>query len=169
MISPAPDLMNLLTDLSSALNRLAIPVIFYEIYTHTLTIATMKKSILFLLVSSAVILACNSSSNSSAKTDSAAAPAPTAADSKGLELIGSSDCTTCHRLHKEAAGASIGPSYSEVAAKYSPAADTTVDRLVHKIIAGGSGVWGTVPMTPHPALPPADVKEMVTYILSLKN
>jgi cytochrome c len=56
-----------------------------------------------------------------------------------------------------------------VAAKYSPAADTTVDRIVNKIIAGGSGVWGTVPMTPHPALPPADVKVMVTYILSLKN
>lgn len=130
----------------------------------------MKKAILFVLVCSGAILACNSS-GSSTKTDSAAtAPAtPAVADSKGLELIGASDCTTCHRLHKEAAGASIGPSYSEVAAKYTPAADTTVDRLVHKIITGGSGVWGTVPMTPHPALAPADVKEMVTYILTLKN
>jgi cytochrome c len=130
----------------------------------------MKKTILFLLIFSGLILACNSGGSSS-KTDSAAAApaAPAAADSKGLELIGASDCTTCHRLHKEAAGASIGPSYSEVAAKYSPAADTTVDRLVQKIIAGGNGVWGTVPMTPHPALAPADVKEMVTYILSLKN
>jgi cytochrome c len=130
----------------------------------------MKKTILLLLTCSGVILACNSGGSSS-KTDSAAtAPAaPAAADSKGLELIGASDCTTCHRLHKEAAGASIGPSYSEVAAKYSPAADTTVDRLVHKIITGGNGVWGTVPMTPHPALAPADVKEMVTYILTLKN
>jgi len=130
----------------------------------------MKKTILFLLICSGTILACNSGGSSS-KSDSAAATpaAPAAADSKGLELIGASDCTTCHRLHKAAAGASIGPSYSEVAAKYSPAADTTVDRLVHKIISGGSGVWGTVPMTPHPALAPADVKEMVTYILALKN
>ena len=130
----------------------------------------MKKTILFLLISSGLILACNSGGSSSKTDTAAAAPAaPAAADSKGLELIGASDCTTCHRLHKEAAGASIGPSYSEVAAKYSPAADTTVDRLVHKIISGGNGVWGTVPMTPHPALAPADVKEMVTYILSLKN
>jgi cytochrome c len=132
----------------------------------------MKKAILFLVVSSATILACNSSGSSSAtKTDTAtAAPAPVSATSeKGLELIGASDCTTCHRLHKETAGVAIGPSYSEVAAKYAPAADTTVDRLVHKIIAGGSGVWGTVPMTPHPALEPADVKDMVAYILSLKN
>ncbi len=132
----------------------------------------MKKTILFLFIGSASILACNSGSSSGSKNDSAAAPAaapPAAASEKGLELIGASDCTTCHRLHKEAAGASIGPSYSEVAAKYSPAADTTVDRLVHKIISGGTGVWGAVPMTPHPALAPADVKEMVTYILSLKN
>jgi cytochrome c len=132
----------------------------------------MKKTILFLVIGSASILACNSGSSSATKSDSAAtpaAPAASEASDKGLELIGASDCTTCHRLHKEAAGASIGPSYSEVAAKYSPAADTTVDRLVHKIITGGTGVWGAVPMTPHPALAPADVKIMVTYILSLKN
>ena len=97
---------------------------------------------LFLLICSGAILACNSSGSSSAKTDTvAAAPAPAIADSKGLELIGASDCTTCHRLHKETPGASIGPSYSEVAARYAPAADTTVDRIVHKIISGGSGVW----------------------------
>jgi len=130
---------------------------------------------LFLLIGSASILACNSGSSSGSKSDSAASPAApvaapaAAASDKGLELIGASDCTTCHRLHKESAGASIGPSYSEVAAKYAPAVDTTVDRLVHKIISGGAGVWGVVPMTPHPALAPADVKEMVAYILTLKN
>jgi cytochrome c len=131
----------------------------------------MKKVIFFLVIGSAAILACNSSGSSTTKTDTVAAvPAPVpAASEKGLELIGASDCTTCHRLHKETTGVSIGPAYSEVASKYAPAADTTVDRLVHKIIAGGSGVWGAVPMTPHPALAPADVKEMVTYILSLKN
>jgi cytochrome c len=132
----------------------------------------MKKAILFLVIGSTCILACNSGSSSGSKSDSAVAPAAppaAAASEKGLELIGASDCTTCHRLHKASAGASIGPSYSEVAAKYSPAADTTVDRLVHKIISGGAGVWGAVPMTPHPALTPADVKEMVTYILTLKN
>jgi cytochrome c len=131
----------------------------------------MKKAILFLLIGTSTIMACNSSGSSTqAKTDTvAAAPAPAAAAPKGLELIGASDCTTCHRLHKEAAGASMGPSYSEVAARYSPAADSTVDRLVHKVITGGSGNWGTIPMTGHPGVPPADIKEMVTYILSLKN
>jgi cytochrome c len=132
----------------------------------------MKKAIFFLFVGSAAVFACNSSGNSTEpKKDTAtAAPPPvSAADAKGLELIGASDCTTCHRLHKDAPGASLGPSYSEVAAKYSPAADTTIDRLVKKVISGGSGVWGTSPMTPHAALPPEDVKVMVTYILSIKN
>jgi cytochrome c len=132
----------------------------------------MKKIILAFFCSSMIIAACNSGGSSSKASDSSSttpAPAPEATASKGLELIGASDCTTCHRLHKDAPGASIGPAYSEVAAKYPSAADTTVNRLVHKIIAGGSGVWGTVPMTPHPALSEADVKEMVNYILSLKQ
>jgi cytochrome c len=107
-----------------------------------------------------------------ANTDTAAAttaaPAATAASDKGLELIGASDCTTCHSLHK-GTGSSIGPAYEDVAAKYSPAADTTVNRLVKKIMTGGSGVWGTTPMTPHPALNQDDVHTMVTYILSLKK
>ncbi len=134
----------------------------------------MKKLILILFCGSVALAACNSGGSSSKSADSsstAVTPAPEAAapTEKGLELIGASDCTTCHRLHKESAGATIGPAYSDVAAKYAVAADTTVDRLVHKIIAGGSGVWGTVPMTPHAALPVSDVKEMVTYILSLKK
>ncbi|HEV3221723.1 MAG TPA: c-type cytochrome [Puia sp.] len=131
----------------------------------------MKKTILFLIVASATVMACNSSGSSSGKSDSAVtAPAAVpAASEQGLELIGASDCTTCHRLHKTDPGSNIGPYYSQVAAKYAPAADTTVDRLVHKIITGGNGVWGAVPMTPHPALTPADVKVMVTYILSLKD
>jgi cytochrome c len=135
----------------------------------------MKKAILVLLCGyAATMMACNSSGNSSSKssdssTTTTPAPEASASSEKGLELIGASDCTTCHRLHKEAAGASIGPAYSEVAAKYSPAADTTINRLVQKIMNGGSGVWGAVPMTPHPALTASDVKEMVTYILSLKK
>jgi cytochrome c len=132
----------------------------------------MKRIILAFLCGSVAIVACNSGGSSSKATDSAATTtaAPVSSDSeKGLELIGASDCTTCHRLEKDAPGASIGPAYSDVAAKYAPAADTTVNRLVHKIITGGSGVWGTVPMTPHAALSEADVKVMVNYILSLKK
>jgi cytochrome c len=105
----------------------------------------------------------------SATTTPAAGSSGNAEADKALDLIGASDCTTCHRLNKNAGGASIGPAYSDVAAKYAPAADSTVDRLVKKVISGGSGIWGTVPMTPHPTLKPEDVKTMVTYILTIKQ
>lgn len=136
-----------------------------------------SKQLVAVFSSALLLSACgnNSDTKAPATDTTAAAPATAPATSstasdKGLELIGASDCTTCHKLNKDAtSGASIGPAYSEVAAKYSPAADTTVDRLVKKVISGGSGVWGTVPMTPHPSLTPQDVKTMVTYILSLKK
>jgi cytochrome c len=131
----------------------------------------MKK--LFVILSCSILAsACgNSGDKTAASKDSASAGAPTStSNDKGLELIATSDCTTCHRLDKSSTtGATIGPAYSEVAAKYSPAADSTFDRIVKKIITGGSGLWGAVPMTPHPAIPEADVREMVKYILSLKK
>ena len=130
------------------------------------------KKVFIILSASLLIIACGNSGDTKStdnKDSAATKPALAAADTKGLELIGGSDCTTCHRLQKDGAGATIGPAYSEVASKYAPAADTTITRLVQKIIKGGSGVWGAVPMTPHPALQEADVKTMVTYILTLKK
>jgi cytochrome c len=135
----------------------------------------MNKRLVFILSCTMLAAACGNSgetkSTDSTSSTPATQPAPTvsAAATKGLELIGSSDCTTCHRLDKAASGASIGPAYSEVAAKYSPAADSTIDRIVGKIISGGYGVWGSVPMTAHTALSKADAKEMVKYIMTLKK
>jgi cytochrome c len=132
----------------------------------------MKKTCI-VLCCALLAIACGNSGESKTgdnKKDSAASSQPTVANQKGLELIAASDCTTCHKLDQASTGGmSIGPAYSEVAKKYAPAADTTVARLVQKIINGGTGVWGQLPMTAHAALPPADVKEMVTYILSLKK
>jgi cytochrome c len=138
----------------------------------------MNKRLAFILSCTIFAAACGNSGDKPAdkkdttttpSTNSSGSNTASSSDDKGLELIGGSDCTTCHRLNKDASGASIGPAYSEVAAKYSPAADTTVDRLVKKVINGGSGVWGTTPMTPHAAIPEADVRTMVKYILSLKK
>ena len=132
----------------------------------------MSKKLAFVLSGAILMAACGNGNDTKTAGDkdttTTTAAAPAVSD-KGLELIGASDCTTCHRLHQAEGGASIGPAYDQVAAKYSPAADTTVTRIVNKIISGGSGVWGTIPMTPHPALKADDVKTMVTYILALKK
>lgn len=137
----------------------------------------MTKQLVAALSCAMLMAACGGSGDKKAETKDTTASATTtpaagssgnAAADKALDLIGASDCTTCHSL-KKGGTAVIGPAYSDVAAKYAPAADSTVDRLVKKVISGGSGIWGTVPMTPHPALKPEDVKTMVTYILSLKQ
>ncbi len=81
----------------------------------------------------------------------------------GKQALSKSDCLACHKEE----GALVGPAYKEVAKKY-PATAANIDMLTKKIIAGGSGNWGQVPMSPHPQLAAADVKKMVQYILSLK-
>jgi cytochrome c len=80
----------------------------------------------------------------------------------GKKLMEQSDCKSCHIIDKK----SIGPMYVNVAKKYKndPKA---MDHLVKKVINGGSGVWGETPMAAHPQLSPADVTEMIKYILSL--
>lgn len=83
---------------------------------------------------------------------------------KGLALISQSDCLTCHKVSEKL----TGPAYQDVANKYS-GSDTAIAYLTKKIIHGGSGVWGTIPMTPHPLLAEADVQQMVKYILLLKT
>ncbi len=82
--------------------------------------------------------------------------------SGGKKLIESLDCKGCHAINKK----SIGPSYSEVAKKYKGNPDA-VSILSEKVISGGSGVWGDVPMAAHPNLSQEDAKSMVKFILNL--
>jgi len=84
---------------------------------------------------------------------------------KGIGLIGKSDCLTCHKVDEKL----IGPTYRDVANKYAGMSDTIVTHLAHKIIQGGTGVWGEVAMTPHPTVSLEDAEAMVKYILLLKK
>lgn len=139
----------------------------------------MKKVFLPLLAFG-MLIACNSGTDSAASgengnatdTGDVVAEQPAATDftsdpnyQKGLEVVAQSDCSTCHDINKKL----IGPAYAEVARKYHPAADTTIERLASKIINGGAGVWGQVPMTPHPQLSKEDATTAVKYILLLKD
>lgn len=145
----------------------------------------MKKTAIIIALCS-VIAACsnnnsakNSTSDSSTAANQSAKSQETNADtnvnkigtassgpvssSKGAQLLASSDCLGCHKEQEKL----VGPAYKDVAKKYSNN-DKDVNYLANKIITGGKGVWGDVPMTPHPNLALNDAKEMVKYILSLK-
>lgn len=81
---------------------------------------------------------------------------------QGQSLTDASDCKTCHHQTNKL----IGPPHADVAKKYE-FTQANVDYLADKIINGGSGVWGEIPMTPHVDLTPEDAKKMAMYVLSL--
>ncbi|MGV3570488.1 MAG: c-type cytochrome [Ramlibacter sp.] len=73
------------------------------------------------------------------------------------------NCMACHAVDKKL----VGPSYKEVATKYSGQKDA-VDRLAVKILKGGSGVWGPVPMPANAQVSEADAKKLAAWVLSQK-
>ncbi len=92
----------------------------------------------------------------------APAAAPVAAAGKdGKALIEGSDCRTCHKDDAKL----IGPSYKDVAAKYE-SNDKNIKMLAEKVLKGGQGVWGEIPMAGHPNLSIEDAEAMVKYILN---
>ena len=117
----------------------------------------------------ALMAACG---GSDAKKESPATTTTTAANDlssnpdyvKGLELIGKSDCLTCHKVGEKL----IGPSYKEIAEKYEQT-EENITMLAGKIIKGGQGVWGSIPMTAHPTITEEDAKAMVKYVFLLKK
>ena len=79
------------------------------------------------------------------------------------ELAQKKNCLACHAIDKKV----VGPAYQDVAAKYAGQKDA-VEKLSQKVIKGGSGAWGQVPMPPN-AVTEAEAKQLVTWILSLKK
>lgn len=88
------------------------------------------------------------------------AAAPVQADEA---LAKSKNCMACHAVDKKL----VGPSYKDVAKKYASDAKA-VDALATKIIKGGSGVWGAIPMPANTQVSEADAKKLSAWILSLK-
>ena len=86
--------------------------------------------------------------------------APAMAD---LVLATSKNCMACHATDKKL----VGPSYKDVATKYAGQKDA-VDKLATKIIKGGSGVWGPVPMPANAQVAEADAKKLAAWVLTQK-
>ena len=78
-------------------------------------------------------------------------------------LAQSKNCMACHNVDKKV----VGPAYKDVAAKYK-ADKTAADKLAIKIIKGGSGVWGPVPMPANSQVNEAEAKKLATWILGMK-
>lgn len=79
------------------------------------------------------------------------------------ELAQKKNCMACHAMDKKI----VGPAYKDVAAKYAKDKDAAT-KLADKVIKGGSGVWGPVPMPANPQVSPDEAKQLVKWVLSTK-
>ena len=78
-------------------------------------------------------------------------------------LAKAKNCLACHQTDKKL----VGPSYKDVAKKFAGQKDAEA-KLADKVIKGGSGVWGPVPMPPNATVKPEEATKLVKWILSLK-
>lgn len=134
----------------------------------------MKPTSIITACAVVAVVACNFHASAQVKkTASAKKATATAAKPKvsmasvqditeGKALISKSDCLSCHSVENKL----VGPAYKSICEKY-PLTQENIAGLSQKIISGGSGVWGPVPMAPHPAITTEEAGKMVKYILTL--
>jgi cytochrome c len=79
------------------------------------------------------------------------------------QLAKEKNCLACHAIDSKL----VGPAYKEVAAKYK-GDKSAEDKLAAKVMKGGSGVWGQIPMPANPQVSAAEAKTLVKWVLSLK-
>ena len=78
-----------------------------------------------------------------------------------MAMATAKNCMACHAVEKKL----VGPSYKDIATKYAGQADA-VDKLAGKVLKGGSGAWGPVPMPANAQVNDADAKKLVAWILA---
>ena len=78
-----------------------------------------------------------------------------------MALATSKNCMACHAVDKKL----VGPSYKDIATKYAGQADA-VDKLAGKVVKGGAGAWGPVPMPANAQISADEAKKLVTWIMA---
>jgi cytochrome c len=79
------------------------------------------------------------------------------------ELAQKKNCMACHAVDKKV----IGPAFKDVAAKYAGDKDAPA-KLATKVLKGGSGSWGQIPLPANPQVSEAEAKQLVAWVLSQK-
>ncbi|MFJ3048016.1 c-type cytochrome [Herbaspirillum chlorophenolicum] len=80
------------------------------------------------------------------------------------QLAKSKNCMACHSVDNKI----VGPAFKDVAKKYAGQKDAET-KLAQKVLSGGGGVWGAVPMPANKGqVSEAEARELVKWILTLK-
>ncbi|WP_074265908.1 MULTISPECIES: c-type cytochrome [Paraburkholderia] len=80
---------------------------------------------------------------------------------RGQMIARANACMGCHAVDRKV----VGPSFQQIAAKYKGDAQAPA-KLVNKVKDGGSGVWGVLPMPPHPTMSDVDIRTVVDWVLA---
>lgn len=86
-------------------------------------------------------------------------------DEQAKKLFNTRSCNACHAVDETR----IGPAFRTVALRYRDATPETASWLATKIITGGAGSWGTVPMISNPAVSPDEARAITRWILGLAH
>jgi cytochrome c len=95
----------------------------------------------------------------------AAFAAPAVAQEDAATLVIEKRCNACHEL----SAASLGPPWQAIAARHAARKELMQDVLATKIIHGGGGSWGNVPMVPNQRVSLDEAQRMAAWILSLSS
>ena len=79
------------------------------------------------------------------------------------DLAKAKNCMACHAVGSKL----VGPAYKDVAAKYAGQKDAE-NKLVAKVMKGGSGTWGAIPMPANPQVSEAEARTLVKWVLAQK-
>jgi cytochrome c len=79
------------------------------------------------------------------------------------DLAKAKNCMACHAIGTKL----VGPAYKDVAAKYAGQKGAE-DKLVAKVMKGGAGSWGPVPMPANPQVSEAEARSLVKWVLATK-
>ena len=127
----------------------------------------MSRLFLWLCTGALLMAACGGNKKTNeeevvANETTTATPAAVDMIAQGEALVKASDCKICHSPTTKI----VGPAHVDVAKKYE-FNEANVKMLASKIIKGGSGVWGEIPIAAHPDVSEADAEKMAKYVLSL--
>ena len=87
-----------------------------------------------------------------------------AAEPEGEQLAKAMKCYACHAVDEPL----IGPPYKAVAARHKAEDKALMEAiLARKIIHGGGGTWGVVPMVPNEHVSEENAHKLAKWILSL--
>lgn len=87
-----------------------------------------------------------------------------AAEADGAKLFEQARCYICHQTDK----VSLGPPLKAIAARHAARKDIMTDVLARKIVHGGGGSWGVVPMVPNQWVSLEQARVISEWILTLK-